>query len=484
MFMSVVRPMVTFFEGFIYAITPVMAFLLVLGAVGISLAGKYFLVLFWIQLWMPVLSIINLFINTVAALRIGQLNSDNFGMTSMYALSTGSDILQNWIATGGMLAAATPIIALFIVTGSSYAFTHLAGRINGADHINERMNAPDVAEPAPLIKQSPNSVQDPIVGTSLTGSSFIDTKYSTGDTLSKIESSTHGAMLQDSDRFSKSLRNSIVENATHEQLSSRIGSFANMISSSSDTSVNMVNSAADSVMQSSGLSTSKANAVQDVVKSGVALSAGGGVDFGFFKAGVQANLEKYGQSMSSEEVRDLYDRTVSAGESLNLNDTQQANLNRAIAQNITDSSGDSFRNSISYRDDHVLAKDSARLESSSDAWQEASSRANSMSQSINYEGREFAAQIQGGDARRLHEWVQWQSPSTQEDIEAKKNLYVGRMNLTPDVAYKKAASDALYRKMANGDRDATELYGYIFSNVFGQGVPNVGNHRENVKLLM
>jgi len=482
MFMAVVRPMVTFFEGFIYAITPVMAFLLVLGAVGIGLAGKYFLVLFWIQLWMPVLSIVNLFINTAAAWRIGQLNSDNFGMTSMYALSTGSDILQNWIATGGMLAAATPIIALFIVTGSSYAFTHLAGRINGADHINERMASPDVAEPSPLIKQLPNSTQDPMVGMARTGAGFIDTKYSTGDTLNKMESSTRGVMVQDSVKFGETLRNSITENASSEQIASRIGSFSSMLSSSKDNTVSMVNSAADSVVQSSGLNTAKANAVADIVKTGVTFSASKGLDFAFFKAGVQASLEKSGQSMSTNEVKDLYDRTVKAGESLNLNDAQQAGMNRAIAQNITDSNGESFRNSIGYKDDHVLAKDSARLESSSQSWQEATSRANSMGQAINYDGREFASQIQGEDARRLHEWVQWQKPDAQDDIESRKNLYTRNMNLAPEVAYKKAASDALFRKMANGDRNATELYGSIFSSIFGRETPAVGDYRENDRL--
>ncbi|MCV5888804.1 conjugal transfer protein TraG N-terminal domain-containing protein, partial [Escherichia coli] len=64
MFMSVVRPMLTFFEGFVYAITPIMGFIIVMGSMGMTLAGKYFQTVLWIQLWMPVLSITNLFIHT------------------------------------------------------------------------------------------------------------------------------------------------------------------------------------------------------------------------------------------------------------------------------------------------------------------------------------------------------------------------------------------------------------------------------------
>ncbi|NMU29473.1 hypothetical protein HKB21_28090, partial [Vibrio parahaemolyticus] len=41
MFMTVVRPMLTFFEGFIYAITPIIAFIIVMGGFGLQLALKY-----------------------------------------------------------------------------------------------------------------------------------------------------------------------------------------------------------------------------------------------------------------------------------------------------------------------------------------------------------------------------------------------------------------------------------------------------------
>ncbi len=121
MFMTVVRPMLTFFEGFIYAITPIIAFIIVMGSFGLQLARKYVQTILWIQLWMPVLSIINLFVHTAASNEMSSLSAG--GLNSMYALSSTGDVLQHWIATGGMLAAATPVISLFIVTGSTYAFT-------------------------------------------------------------------------------------------------------------------------------------------------------------------------------------------------------------------------------------------------------------------------------------------------------------------------------------------------------------------------
>ncbi|MGR5346050.1 conjugal transfer protein TraG N-terminal domain-containing protein, partial [Vibrio aestuarianus] len=41
---------------------PLMGLLMVLGMMGIQLVFKYVMTLIWIQLWMPVLAVVNLFI--------------------------------------------------------------------------------------------------------------------------------------------------------------------------------------------------------------------------------------------------------------------------------------------------------------------------------------------------------------------------------------------------------------------------------------
>ncbi|NMU72427.1 hypothetical protein HKA89_27115, partial [Vibrio parahaemolyticus] len=75
LFQSIVRPMMTFFEGFIYAITPLMAFVIALGQIGMRMAGKYLLILLWIQLWMPVMAIINLYIHLTVAGKMSALDA-------------------------------------------------------------------------------------------------------------------------------------------------------------------------------------------------------------------------------------------------------------------------------------------------------------------------------------------------------------------------------------------------------------------------
>ena len=141
MFMTTVRPILTFFEGFIYAITPIMGFLFVIGQFGIRLAVRYFQTVIWIQLWMPVMSICNLYIIMAARSEMASLGAGR--LDSFYALNRIDDLISTWIATGGMLCTATPIIALFLVTGSTYAFTTLANRLGGGDHVNEKVASPD-----------------------------------------------------------------------------------------------------------------------------------------------------------------------------------------------------------------------------------------------------------------------------------------------------------------------------------------------------
>ncbi len=71
LFMNIVRPMMTFFEGFIYAIAPLMGFAVALGPIGISLAGKWLMFAFWTQLWLPVLAITNLYLMMAAGRDLG-----------------------------------------------------------------------------------------------------------------------------------------------------------------------------------------------------------------------------------------------------------------------------------------------------------------------------------------------------------------------------------------------------------------------------
>lgn len=199
LFMTVVRPMMTFFEGFIYAITPLMGFLFVLGTFGQRLAIRYFQTVLWIQLWMPVLSICNLYIVLAANGQISTIGD----LTSFYAIDEASKRLENWLATGGMLAASTPIISLFLVTGSTYAFTTLASRLGGGDHINEKIPSNDAVQPGAYYQREAFSHGNSKVEAMATGAENAFKQINMGDAFNATLSSARSTAQAEAGTFAK-----------------------------------------------------------------------------------------------------------------------------------------------------------------------------------------------------------------------------------------------------------------------------------------
>lgn len=147
-FQTFARPLMAFIELFVVAVTPVAAFLLCFGLSGVGLATKYLLMMVWISLWPPVMSLCNMYIYSVVSSKLadfdGALQSFN-GMDTLYTTAA------EWIATGGMLAASTPALTLMLLYGSATTAVSLAQRLSGRDHIDPKQTAPDLMKTAPVL---------------------------------------------------------------------------------------------------------------------------------------------------------------------------------------------------------------------------------------------------------------------------------------------------------------------------------------------
>ena len=150
MFLNSVPAIMAFIEGFFYAITPFASILILLGLFGLNIFIKYIILLLWVQLWTPVMAIINMYIMHGASTDIFKIPAQLSGQdssVSIYMNDSIAQITENWISVGSMFMAATPLLTFIILTGSAYALTSLTGRMNGADVINERMITPDIIQP-------------------------------------------------------------------------------------------------------------------------------------------------------------------------------------------------------------------------------------------------------------------------------------------------------------------------------------------------
>ncbi|WP_183181636.1 conjugal transfer protein TraG N-terminal domain-containing protein, partial [Azospirillum sp. OGB3] len=216
MFRSIVRPMLTFLEGFTYAVTPIMGFLVVLGPMGISIAGKYVLTLLWIQLWMPVLAIVNLFIHLSLTKRFAGLEDSGFSLDSMNGLLAADGALQKWISTGEMLASSVPALTLMLIYGGSVAATHLAGRLQGGDFIKEDKVARDTFNAAPKYQIAPDYTVDSSRVTMASGKESSLLNFSMGSLAQSQVSSLQNVADAKTQTFADSLGTTIARQVAQQ----------------------------------------------------------------------------------------------------------------------------------------------------------------------------------------------------------------------------------------------------------------------------
>lgn len=160
MFRRTMYPLMTFLEAAFYFTAPFMAMAIGLGRVGLGMAAKFLLVPLWLTMWLPTLSVINLFQIVSFESAFESLVKTYAGSDTQYqigSVAASTHILSSvmdWLSTGSMLAAATPMISLMFLMGSVYTATSMASAFKGNDVINERGPSPDVATAAPAMQRS------------------------------------------------------------------------------------------------------------------------------------------------------------------------------------------------------------------------------------------------------------------------------------------------------------------------------------------
>lgn len=160
-FKQVARPLMSFVELFVVAATPIMAFLVASGF-GLHLAMRYFLMIAWVALWPVTMTICNIYIYNAAGralLAKAPITGENGSMFSIYGMESLFTTAADWVSTGGMLASSVPALTLMLIYGSAQTATHLAGRLQSGDQINEKLMAPDISSPA-AISQSQSRFTD------------------------------------------------------------------------------------------------------------------------------------------------------------------------------------------------------------------------------------------------------------------------------------------------------------------------------------
>lgn len=381
---TVVMPLMTFFEGFVYAITPFCAMLFFYGMFGLGLIGKYLQTLFWINLWMPIMAICNLYISLSVN---GQLQGLNLG--SMDGVSTAISTLQNQIATGGMLMTATPLLALMVVTGSTYAFTTLASRLNGGDHIDEKVMAPSSVKVGDVFDQQAFQQANRGAGHLSTGKQAVYENISFGQQVSSLISSSDQLVNSKMDNFIKTLSH-------NKSLAQEIGNTKSAIESNTDAFLDSFNhmSAAD-----------QARVYQDVVsgKIGAKMDIGGGVSAVLnmdrinkhvSASAVAGKLKGLGANLGlSGGIDGNFSNQLSSTNSSNYRDSLQKGVQYSFARNIASANASQFSDKNTMADISSMQRAAGEVNQASQSFTAAQSLANSLNGSYSAPSNVLAKQI-------------------------------------------------------------------------------------------
>ncbi|GAB3478342.1 conjugal transfer protein TraG N-terminal domain-containing protein [Marinomonas epiphytica] len=278
LFVRTMRPMMTFFEGFVYAITPIMAFVMMLGSKGISLAGKYFLTLLWIQLWQPVVAIINLYTGNVAQSRMSSFRHiDSTDAARIYESFDGTQqmmlIAQEWLGVAGMLTAATPAITLMLLYGSAVTATSLAGRMGRGDTLDEKIQSPDMLKTQGLVNAGASmSYQGGQQHTAGGGAHDVGAtfqNYSLQSASQSGQAATSSVGRETTQMLSHSIGNTLSHNIGSQESLQRFQEFGKQFDTSNSQGSQAVRAATNEFMKSSGLSKDQKNTVQGVIGAGL-----------------------------------------------------------------------------------------------------------------------------------------------------------------------------------------------------------------------
>ncbi|WP_166256251.1 conjugal transfer protein TraG N-terminal domain-containing protein [Marinobacter salicampi] len=412
-FQETIYPMMTFFEGLSFAITPFIAFLMVMGAFGIKLGIKYFMLLIWIQLWMPLLSIVDMFITEGASSELVLAGSaTGVSANSIYFMNAAYDAAKTWIGTGSYMATAVPMISLFLVSGSMYGASSLANSISagtakGADQAADSIQ-PDAFNMGSLNQLGAASSTQFGTGSAVAGREGNIGSIQLGAAASQGSSSARQDLATSTNAFNSSLSDTLNNTSTSQDQLALTEGLGRSISASDSNIASAVSTQAQTIGSAFKLDDSTTQAVAGVL--GGVLS--GGLSAGNGTAKLQGALE----GKVSDETRDAVMQTVSdtiqRNNQAGFTDTDKAELKSDIAANFSEQNSDVFGTGEQSTQAQSIMQSSQEARQASDAYQQSQSAEKRLSAMGDFDPRTVASGIDNSDYKAMRDSLDEQGVDT------------------------------------------------------------------------
>lgn len=400
-FKHYMRPMISFFEGLLYGITPFMAFALLLGGTGISILGKYLMLPLTVGMWMPLLSIVNAFTLWYAGAQIEPI-LDAYDPTSTgFAIQQMADLdqaISKALGVGGLLASSVPALALFIVSGSAYVANSVMSNITSGEKFRSEDITPRVQESAPSLSNvSMFTGSQTTSGAGLTGARERAVSFSGQDAAESSIRSAENFQKESMSSLQESMDTTTAMAMNTTEGRQLVSSLGNQLSSSLDLSSSSAFNEANSTLRQAGYS-------EDQVAAGVFEA---GVSGGkFFTRGGWKDTEQY-REMSSEQQSEVDQAMATIGSTVQARTTDGTTLQlgEQLASGTTASMG--------ITNTEKLSETLTAAQKSTEVYERAQANRSSLAQSQSIDLAQVAANaikhggtalgVSGADATRLAE---------------------------------------------------------------------------------
>lgn len=407
MFVEMARPLMSYIEMFFYAISPFMAFLLVLGSLGIMLLGRYLILAVWIQLWMPMMAINQLYINISASETLTNLQTGGLSFLSMTGMENGWTETGSWLAVGGMLAGATPLLSLMIITGSYYAMTQFSQRLSGGDHIDEKIESPDIIKTAPIyasgagVQQAAMYTEDQIHGRTTTGSGSVLPALNFSSSIGGQLTSARSARMDASQDYVHQLgaaAQSSVSNGTTSQIVDNLVAEQQGRTTSTD---EVMRGTASKLLEDNGYASGHSSTQEAAVQLALAAGIGGKGKMSEIGLGNQIQgVLRNSNVFKEEEIEKL---SAAITEEVTSSDRLTVQVGQSLGHNTTNGEVSALARALNISDNESFMDTRRAVISANRTVQETESQQHAMGRDLKHDAPLFGRQVAAGEGGK---WLQ------------------------------------------------------------------------------
>jgi hypothetical protein len=388
-FQDTVLPMLTFMEAFVYAIAPFAAVALAIGPAGAGIVGKYGLTALWIQSWMPVFAVINLYYMVIlerfGSQLISSANQSNaVAPSSIRGTLSSQAQIQDWISTAGLLQASVPGLTMLIIYGTSVSAAHMSSRLNAGENIdpNATQRTQDVAGGSPAFDSLGAAMTQNRGNTSVGAGVGTGTSMGASTALGNAVSARQTQMSQQQEKTTEAAQ-SVFSNAwSHSQSASQGQGLRERTQAVNGRTESVMDSYSHNIASELTEKGQVSENLQAATKAGLGLSIGG-------STGISGELQNQ-YDIGADKANQIADKV---SETTQNNDEFKADFSEAVSHDVEHGTEETFAKQAGKSEQQTLSQESSRMESVEQSYNKTEELASQLEGQREYSGQELAHMV-------------------------------------------------------------------------------------------